>query len=193
MRYLWGIVVFACVATSCSTAVDMSPQSVAPSQADWIAAFGELPPEDQSLVQKTALVFRVSREGSDGKIYYMTGRQDTNEASKYHRLDLKKICEGYNLCFGQGSVNICDVVHATSYEQLTTPSGVAKINFKLNWQFHCGNGSDIVISSVGSGPGVKLFWGGSNKAIQDDTNRAFALTFLRLVVRLASYDRKMAL
>jgi len=161
---------------------------VAPTPEDWQAAFSRLGPEEQAHFKGAPISFGVSGPAADGKIYYRVNdaRPTDRIESGVDRLDIAAICDGFNRSFGNGSNSRWEITEALSFEKRVNVSGGAMTTrFELSWNFRDPNGRAVSASATDAGLGTKvgiLSWKHAAKQVGAETNQAFALTFLKLVL-----------
>ncbi|MEO6874083.1 MAG: hypothetical protein ABI222_04610 [Opitutaceae bacterium] len=172
MKILSAIVFAAIAFTGCSSLGGSKVWFVAPTQEDWQAAFSRLSLDEQALV-KNKPVFFVVGPLVNGSIADF----------KDDRLDLAGIVNGYNHAFGHESKNTRQIVNALTQEQIMVPGGVQKHRFDLEWTLRDSAGRESVASGTAFGLGIRI-WGASRDALLAEMNQAFALTFLKMVVRI---------
>lgn len=158
---------------------------VAPSREDWEAAFLRLSPADRVILSNKPLNVAVSSALVDGTVYDIIDDHGSNQVDRDERIDIAAVCDGFNRRFSNTRSARWQIVAATTYTGVSTPSGISIDRFTLKWSFRSPIGSVVVASSTEFGPGVKIIWGASQEAIVADINQAFALAFLKLVVQLA--------
>jgi len=188
MKTAWLLVLM--TVAGCSSPGAPNVLQVAPNQDDWEAAFSKLGPTEQASITRKPIAFVVAGL-IDGTIYDIIDGNGSNQVDRDERLDIAAVCDGFNRAFGAAGADRWQIIQAMTFAGVSTPSGISVDRFDLKWTFRDATGRTLAESATDFGPGVKIIWGTSHQAIATEINQAFALTFLKMVVRLknATSDR----
>jgi hypothetical protein len=160
---------------------------VQPSREDWATAFSRLAPEEQARLKGTSVSFGVPAPDLDDATYLKT---DTVPAMGLYRLDLPAICDGFSRTYGGGAKAHWQIEKTFTYYQTEEHGDGRTQGFELNWIVRSPQGKTVAVSTKASAPVEKFsLWkamAGSDRHPEGhpQTNQAFALAFLKLVLTL---------
>lgn len=184
MKIAYFVAVVCMAGAGCSSVGDANVLQVSPTQGDWEAAFSRLSSAERTILMTKPLWLGLSDGPVGEAVYDIIDGHGSNRVDRDEHLDIPAICEGFNQRFGNARAERWQVIAVTTLTGVSTPGGISTDRFDLKWTFHSSTGRVVVASATDFGPGVKIIWGASREAIVAEINQAFALTFLKMVVKL---------
>lgn len=155
---------------------------VAPSKADWIAAFARLDHKQQEAIKRLHLSIELPKQPVDDTLYLMRRDYRTGEIDTSKRLDLAAIVKGFNDAFRCDAPRTWTLVKTESCDGIEDLNGAVRFWIRLDWALQDAKGETTTLSESDSG---------LPKIVENDTspliiemNTTFATVFLELVAQL---------